>query len=80
MNPNKVFFSTETMATTIAEEGLKGNKKGRPSMYIIWASAKRTSLAVSVLVVAGFLFATFLVLDAHYKFVSNNRVSCAATE
>ena len=47
---------------TIAEEGLKGNKKGRP----IWTVVKRTSLAMSLV---GFLFTTILVLDA-FRFVS----------
>ena len=47
---------------TMAEEGLKGNKKGRP----IWTFVKKTSLAVTVL---GFIVTTVLVLDA-YKFVT----------
>jgi len=46
----------------IAEEGTKGNKKGRP----IWMYIKNASFTVTLLM---FLFTTVLVLDA-YKFVS----------
>eukprot|EP00585_Thalassiosira_rotula_P005420 CAMPEP_0196140852 /NCGR_PEP_ID=MMETSP0910-20130528/7606_1 /TAXON_ID=49265 /ORGANISM="Thalassiosira rotula, Strain GSO102" /LENGTH=168 /DNA_ID=CAMNT_0041401769 /DNA_START=106 /DNA_END=612 /DNA_ORIENTATION=+ len=44
------------------EEGLKGNKKGRP----MWAFVKNASLAVTIFL---FFFTVVLVLDA-YKFVS----------
>mmetsp|Transcript_7208 Transcript_7208/g.13080 ORF Transcript_7208/g.13080 Transcript_7208/m.13080 type:complete len:161 (+) Transcript_7208:99-581(+) len=44
------------------EEGLKGNKKGRP----VWAFVKNASLAITIFL---FFFTIVLVLDA-YKFVS----------
>ncbi|KAL7551265.1 hypothetical protein ACHAWF_014459 [Thalassiosira exigua] len=44
------------------EEGLKGNKKGRP----VWTFVKNASLAITVFL---FFFTIVLVLDA-YKFVS----------
>mmetsp|Transcript_5328 Transcript_5328/g.10907 ORF Transcript_5328/g.10907 Transcript_5328/m.10907 type:complete len:186 (-) Transcript_5328:226-783(-) len=47
---------------TPEEEGLKGNKKGRP----IWTFIKNASLAMTVLM---FIFTTVLILDA-YKFVT----------
>ena len=44
------------------EEGLKGNKKGRP----VWSFVKNASLAITIFL---FFFTIVLVLDA-YKFVS----------
>lgn len=44
------------------EEGVKGNKKGRP----VWTFVKNTSLAITIFL---FFFTIVLVLDA-YKFVS----------